>query len=77
MWTAALGAVAALFRVVGDALRAWQWRQAKRAGRMERELEERREHDKVAKRSGEIDSEIRRLDDAGLTRELRDKWSRD
>ena len=77
MWTAALGAVAALFRVVGEALKAWQLREAKRAGRMERELEERREHDKVAKRSGEIDSEIRRLDDAGLTRELWDKWSRD
>jgi len=77
MWTAALGAVAALFRVVGEALKAWQWREAKRAGRMERELEERREHDKAGKRSGEIDSEVRRLDDAGLAGELRDKWSRD
>ena len=77
MWTTALGAVAALFRVVGEALKAWQWREAKQAGRMERELEERREHDKVAKRSGEIDSEVRRLDDAGLGNELRDKCSRD
>ena len=77
MWSVALGAVAAIFRAVGEALKAWQWREAKRAGRMERELEERREHDKAAKRLGEIDSEVRRLDDAGLGNELRDKWSRD
>jgi hypothetical protein len=54
----------------------YNWRE-RRAGRMEVELEQRRARDKAVKRAAEIDSEVRRLDDAGLARELRDKWSRD
>ena len=54
----------------------YNWRE-RRAGRMEVELEQRRARDKAVKRSAEIDSEVRRLDDTGLTKELRDKWTRD
>ena len=68
--TALVGVVLWGFRLL------YNWRE-RRAGRMEVELEQRRARDKAVKRSAEIDSEVRRLDDTGLTKELRDKWTRD
>ena len=68
--TGVVGAILWGFRLL------YNWRE-RRAGRMEVELEQRRARDKAVKRSAEIDSEVRRLDDIGLTKELRDKWSRD
>lgn len=54
----------------------YNWRQ-RRAGRLETENERMRAERATVERAAQIDSEVRRLDDAGLTRELRDKWSRD
>ena len=54
----------------------YNWRE-RQAGRNIERLAQYEADKATGKRAAEIDSEVRRLDDAGLTKELADKWTRD
>ena len=54
----------------------YNWR-AESVGRIKARNEQLEADKATAKRSAEIDSEVRRLGDGTVADELRDKWSRD
>ena len=54
----------------------YNWRE-RQAGRNAERLAQYEADKATAKRSAEIDSEVRRLGDGTVADELRDKWSRD
>lgn len=73
-WLALLTALAG----VAGSFFAWlPARNAARAGRAESERDRFRATESARRDAASIDSEVRRLDDAGLTDEVREKWSRD
>ena len=68
--TGTIGAVLWGFKLL------YNWRE-RQAGRNAERLAQHEKRERTVGRAGEIDSEVRRLDDAGLGNELRDKWTRD
>ena len=72
MWSVALGAVAAIFRALGEAIKVWHLRQAKQAGRVEAERDALAAELETTRRGHAIDAEIRRDSPDELERRLRD-----